>query len=546
MVARPHHVVWCQNSGGKQMLKRQGLIAALVALVLLVGASPAGSETSSAAGTKRYLVVFAGEYAVDGTYAVDSTYAVVCNYAVSTGYAVANGYAVGCDYAVGGDYAVNQTYAVAHDYAVSLVQGAGGTVVSDLFGQIGVLVVESPNALFADLMRTYAVVDEVGSDFGVKSVPGRGDGPGGGGPEQSEDLTENQQWGMRQIQAPEAHALQAGWRKVDVGILDTGIDGLHLDFDDDGLPGGSTNVDCYRGRNSIRFMPNGPGVGVLDPCIDNAFHGTHVAGIVAAQANGVGTVGVAPNVTLVPIKVCDASGYCYAHAVVDGITYAGDQKLDVINMSFFVDDDEFQTSTEFKCLDDPTQSAFRKSVERAIAYARKQGVAPVAALGNSDTDLANPPAGNKCEVVPAESPGVIGTTALGNAEEKASYSNYGHGEADVAAPGGTSTGDPATGIWSTMPGNTYGAISGTSMASPHAAGVAALIVSQYGQLGSNGDVRLSPESVQWRLERSSIDQGLKGYDECFGQGRINALRAVTGTTSKVYDASAPFCPEYTE
>ena len=528
------------------MLKRQGLIAALVALVLLVGASPAGSETSSAAGTKRYLVVFAGEYAVDGTYAVESTYAVVCNYAVSTGYAVANGYAVGCNYAVGGDYAVSQTYAVAHDYAVSLVQGAGGTVVSDLFGQIGVLVVESPNVLFADLMRTYAVVDEVGSDFGVKSVPGRDDGPGGGGPEQSEDLTENQQWGMRQIQAPEAHALQAGWRKVDVGILDTGIDGLHLDFDDDGLPGGSTNVDCYRGRNSIRFMPNGPGVGTLDPCIDNAFHGTHVAGIVAAQANGLGVVGVAPNVTLVPIKVCDASGYCYAHAVVDGITYAGDQKLDVINMSFFVDNDEFQSSTEFKCLDDPTQSAFRKSVERAIGYARKQGVAPVAALGNSDADLANPPSGNGCEVVPAESPGVIGTTALGNAKQKASYSNYGQGEADVAAPGGTSTGDPATGIWSTLPGNTYGAISGTSMASPHAAGVAALIVSQYGQLGSDGDVRLSPDSVQSRLQKSSIDQGLKGYDECFGHGRINALRAVTGTTSKVYDASAPFCPEYTE
>jgi subtilisin family serine protease len=292
-------------------------------------------------------------------------------------------------------------------------------------------------------------------------------------------------------------------------------------------------------------MPAGPGVGNPDPCIDNAFHGTHVAGIVGAQANGLGVVGVAPNVTLVPIKVCDASGMCYAHAVVDGITYAGDQKLDVINMSFFVDDDEFQTSTEFKCLDDPTQSAFRKSVERAIAYARKQGVAPVAALGNSDTDLANPPSGNSCEVVPAETPGVIGTTALGNAKEKASYSNYGTGEADVAAPGGTSTGDPATGIWSTLPGNTYGAISGTSMASPHAAGVAALIVSQYGKLKGD-DVSLSPDTVQSRIQASTIDQGLQGYDECFGHGRINALRAVRGDTSRVYDASAPFCAEYNE
>ena len=122
---------------------------------------------------------------------------------------------------------------------------------------------------------------------------------------------------------------------------------------------------------------------------------------------------------------------------------------------------------------------------------------------------------------------MIGTTALGNAKEKASYSNYGQGEADVAAPGGTSTGDPATGVWSTFPGNTYGAISGTSMASPHAAGVAALIVSQYGKL-KDGDVSLSPDSVQSRLQGSAIDQGLKGNDECFGHGRINALRAVDG------------------
>ena len=508
------------------MLKRHGLAGFVLALVLLVGASSTGN--AGTAETKRHLVVFSGDYAVDGEYAVDSTYAVLCNYAVISGYAV------GCN------------HAVAHDYAVSLVTAAGGTVVNDLLGQIGVLVVDSPNGLFANVMRTYAVVEEVGEDFAVKAVPGREDARGGGGPDQSEDLTENQQWGMRMIQAGEAHAIQAGWRAVDVGILDTGIDGLHLDFDDDGIPGGSTNVDCYRGRNSIRFMPNGPGVGTLDPCLDNAFHGTHVAGIVAAQANGLGVVGVAPNVTLVPVKVCDASGYCYAHAVIDGITYAGDQKLDVINMSFFVDDDAFQESTEFKCLDDPTQKAFRRSVERAISYARKQGVAPVAALGNSDTDLANPPAGNGCEVVPAESPGVIGTTALGNKKEKASYSNYGQGEADVAAPGGTSTGNPATGIWSTFPGNTYGAISGTSMASPHAAGVAALIVSQYGKLGSNGDVSLSPDSVQSRLQASSIDQGLAGNDECFGHGRINALRAVTGNTSRVYDATAPFCEEYGE
>ncbi len=494
------------------------VVGAILALVLLVGVSAVGTGGASTGDAKRHLVVFSGDYAVDGTYAVDGGYAVLCNYAVLSGYAV------GCN------------YAVAHDYAVSLVEAAGGTVASDMLSQVGVLTVDSSNSLFADVMRTYAVVQEVGDDFKAGRVPD-------GGPEQTADPLEATQWGMAQIQAPAAHAIQAGSRSVDVGILDTGIDGTHLDFQD--VQGG-TNVDCLRGHDSVGTLPPGVAVSNPVPCVDNGFHGTHVAGIVAAQANGHGIVGVAPNVTLVPVKVCDSTGYCYASAVVDGITYAGDQKLDVINMSFFVDDDAFQESTEFKCTTDPKQRAFRKAVERAVQYARNQGVTPVAALGNSDVDLANPPAGNNCDVVPAETPGVIGTAALGNRAQKASYSNYGTGATDVAAPGGTSTGNPATGVFSTFPGNTWAAISGTSMASPHAAGVAALIVSQFATLGADGDVKLSPTKVESMLQGTTIDQGVSGYDECFGNGRINALRAVQHDTSTQYDASAPFCPEYNE
>jgi subtilisin family serine protease len=499
---------------------RLGVLAAVLAAGAWITASQreAGAATGDA---KRYIVVFAATGAQYGTFAL------------------------------GGSLTEN------YQAAVSVVESVGGTIVKDLSRQIATMIVDSANPAFAEVLRSSPLVEEVGEDFKWKAFPSVEEllasgaapfshpGGEGGGPKQTTDPMEGEQWSMMQIQAPDAHAVQAGWRAVDVGILDSGIDGAHLDFRDDPTDAASgSNVDCGRGRD---FVPEGPGTGNPDPCIDNGFHGTHVAGIVAAQANNYGVVGVAPNVTLVPVKVCDTAGFCYSSASVAGITYAGDAKLDVINMSYFVDDNEVGASTEFKCMDDPTQRAFRRANERALQYARSQGVTPVAALGNSDTDLANPPSGNQCEVVPAESSGVIGTMALGRNSQKAGYSNFGVGATDVAAPGGAgTTGDCSNRVLSTFPGNAYVCIQGTSMASPHAAGVAALIVSQFGTLGSDGDVKLSPASVQSFLQGSTIDIGLVGYDKCFGHGRINALRAVRHDTSSVYDPNAPFCPEYTE
>lgn len=511
----------------------------LAVLVLFLGmAGGTGQRASAETGAAQtYLVVFSdgyavgSDYAVDGSYAVEKTYAVLCTYAVSGVYAVDGNYAVGCNYAVNGTYAV---YAVAHDYAVYAVTTAGGTVVSDLLKQIGVFVVQSTNPTFADVLSKYAVVESVARDYTWQGVPS-----GSGGPDTTGGALQSLQWSMQQIRAPQAHAVQAGSPAVTVGILDTGIDASHPNFVG---ADGKSNVDCSRGHNSVSFLPGGPGLGNPSPCVDNAFHGTHVAGIVAARANGLGVVGVAPNVTLVPVKVCDSTGNCYASSVVDGITYAGDQRLNVINMSFYVDDDAFQQSTEFKCSTDPTQRAFRQAVARAISYARSQGVVPVAALGNSDADLAHPAAGNDCAVVPAETPGVIGVSALGPSKEKASYSNWGH--VDVAAPGGTGTGDCRVGVLSTLPAASYGCISGTSMASPHAAGVAALIVSQFGKVGTDGRVTMDPSAVESILQATAIDQGLQGDDICFGHGRIDALRAVRNDTSNVYDGTAPFCAEY--
>jgi len=425
----------------------------------------------------------------------------------------------------------------------TLVASAGGTIAVDLSESIGVVVVQGAAPSLGTALGASSLVESVGNDFGVKMLAADA-------PQPSNDVLEGQQWDMRQIRTEEAHATQAGIRAVDVGVLDSGIDGRHPDFLGSD---GTSNVDCARGRNSLASLPPGVAVGTLDVCSDNQFHGTHVAGTIAARANGLGIVGVAPNVTLVPVKVCDSTGYCYASSVVDGITYAGDEKLDVINMSFFVDDNEFQESTEFKCSSDPAMRTFRQAVERAIQYARKQGVTPVAALGNSDQDLAHPvddsgqPISNECEVVPAETQGVVGTAALGRESEKAGYSNYGTGATDVAAPGGNgTTGDCDTTILSTIPGGAYACIQGTSMASPHAAGVAALIVSQYGRLGEDGDVKLPPQAVENLLQSTAVDIGRDGYDECFGNGRIDALRAVTKDTSGLRDDTAPPCPEYAE
>ncbi len=466
-------------------------VGVVLAVVPMTTTATAGTD-----GTKSYLVVFSGDYALDGSYAL------------------------------GGNYALN------HDYALSLVKSAGGTVTSDLSKQIGVIIATSPSTLFDDVLRNYALVEDVGEDYSWKAFESAAavvDGKGGGGPNSSSDPLEPLQWDMQNIQAPQAHALkQAGWRAVDVGVLDSGIDGHHPDFTNSG--GVGTNVDCGRGHDSLAVLPPGVAVGTPDPCVDNQFHGTHVAGEIGAQQNGLGMVGVAPNVTLVPVKVCDATGYCYVSAVVDEITYAGDQRFDVINMSFFVDDNAFQESHEYKCNDDPTQRSFRKAVERAVQYARNQGVTPVAALGNSDNDLSDPPDpyGNQCDVVPAETPGVIGVAALGHDNEKADYSNFGVGANDVAAPGGNgTTADCTTTVLGPVPGGGYACIQGTSMASPHATGVAALIESQFGTLGSDGDVKLPPTTVESYMQSTAVDQGLKGYDTCFG-------------------TTAPFCPEYTE
>ncbi|WP_255956196.1 S8 family serine peptidase, partial [Streptomyces odontomachi] len=226
-------------------------------------------------------------------------------------------------------------------------------------------------------------------------------------------------------------------------------------------------------------------------------HGTHVAGEIAAAKNGIGMAGVAPGVKVAGIKVANPQGFFYTEAVVCGFVWAAEHGVDVTNNSYYTD------PWYFNCADDPDQKALADAITRASQYAEKKGTVNVAAAGNESydlasghlTDLASPndtrPYPREidpsiCNDIPTELPGVVTVAATGAKGLKSSYSNYGLGTIDIAAPGGDATSyqppaPPATNgsILGTLPGGTWGYMSGTSMATPHVVGVAALIKSTH-------------------------------------------------------------------
>src|SRR5205814_3751805 len=187
---------------------------------------------------------------------------------------------------------------------------------------------------------------------------------------------------------------------------------------------------------------------------DGNGHGTHTAGTIAAAANGIGIVGVAPNVRIAAIKAgTDEGGFFFPEAVVCAFMWAGSRHMNVTNNSYFAD------PYLFNCKNDPVQRAIWKSEQRAIRFAMQQGTVVVAAEGNQADDLSHPsqdvtspdfPPGseqvrtihNDCVVIPVEISGVIGATADGNRRQasgdgylKSFYSSYGVATADVVAPG---------------------------------------------------------------------------------------------------------------
>lgn len=315
------------------------------------------------------------------------------------------------------------------------------------------------------------------------------------------------QWNMAQISAPQTWtAVPATARKARVAILDSGLDPDHID--QRGL------IDVALSKAYV------PSVAGPPDWADDNMHGTSVGNIVTS--NNFGTAGVAPNVTLVAVKVLGADGAGPLGAVIAGIYYATDvAKVDVINMSL---------GAAFP-KNDPGISLLQAALNRAVNYAHAHGVLVVSAAGNEFTDLQHN--GNFVEL-PCEAGVQICVSATGNGDTHASYSNFGVSSINVAAPGGD--GPPSAATWIIAPCSSrnvnpafqncknrvsYIIETGTSASAPHVSGLGAYIASQYapGQLSASQLITL--------IQQTSDDIGKPGTDPFFGKGRINVFNAVT-------------------
>jgi subtilisin family serine protease len=375
------------------------------------------------------------------------------------------------------------------------------------------------------------------------------------------------QWGMRAIQAGPASYAHATGAGVSVGVIDSGVDVTHADV--------APNLDLARSCSFIfSDTPTADPAEVANGDCSNKSaiqdlngHGTHVSTIIAGADNGIGVVGVAPRATIVALKACTIAGFCFADSVAAALRYAGDQRLDVVNLSLFAD------PFLYYCNSEAEQRVILKDLADAARYAQQRGVVIVAAAGNEAADLGHPTIDdispdwppdtavvrevrNNCRVAPAEIPGVLTVSAVG-VSTLASYSNVGS-PVDVTAPGGDAAQTPGTtfgrilsgwsstdasGQWEALAAanravldgtNRYVWVSGTSMASPHAAGVAALVK----QLHPNwmpgavvAAVRRSATSLSCPADWPTADPrgcfGQGGNTSFFGAGMVNALGAAS-------------------
>lgn len=291
--------------------------------------------------------------------------------------------------------------------------------------------------------------------------------------------------------------LTLGDPRLVVAVVDTGVDLDHPELRSRLVPGKNfvTQVETEGDDGTTQLIDlkdNGP--------MDDNGHGTHVAGIIAAgESNGQGIAGIAPRVRIMPIKTLAYNESGFSSDVANGVIWAVDHGARIINMSL---------------------GAYggSKALEKAVAYAQSKGAVVVAAMGNDRDD---PDKGyGESPSYPAALPGVIAVGATDGADRSAYFSNAGRW-ISVSAPGDS--------IYSTTPtkpvkghvGQDYDYMSGTSMATPVVSGVIALMLS----LTPN----LSPAQIKSRLEQTSDDVGVPGFDTATGRGRVNPFKALGGS-----------------
>jgi hypothetical protein len=289
----------------------------------------------------------------------------------------------------------------------------------------------------------------------------------------NDTLYSKYQWNLPEIEAERGWNWNKGNENIVVAVVDTGVQSDHPDL---------------KGRLV-------KGANIVDPSKppeDDVGHGTHVAGIIAAQVNNhEGVAGLTWYTKIMPIKALDSSGSGSTYSVAEGIIWAVDHGANVINMS----------------LGNYAQAQF---LHDAVRYAHDHGVVTVAASGNDNTDRPG---------YPAAYPEVFAVAATDPGSVKAEYSNFGN-YIDVAAPG--------TQIASTYPGSRYASLSGTSMACPHVSALASLVRA--------ANPQLSNVEVMDLLRRTARDVGKKGKDNVFGYGEIDistALEAAGGQANSL-------------